>query len=78
MAQTALPYEAFKATVERTLQGAGKALTWTEIREISRLPQKFPNNQWVRRMEADIGLVREKGANGRTLWRLSQEQEKDA
>ena len=72
-AQTNQPYEAFRATVQKTLQEAGRPLTWTEIRTISGLSQKFPNNRWVHRMEEDIGLVRQKTANGTTFWRLNQE-----
>ena len=71
--QTNQSYEAFKATVEKTLQEAGRALTWTEIRAASGLRQKFPNNKWVHRMEEDIGLVREKTTNGAILWSLYQE-----
>ena len=71
--QTDQPYEVFKATIERTLQEAGRALTWTEVRTMSGLRQKFPNNKWVHRMEDDIGLIREKTSKGTTLWKLTQE-----
>lgn len=63
-------YEEFKGSIERTLREAGKPLTWTEIRTIARLPQKFPNNQWVHQMEKDIRLERKKDANGIIKWAL--------
>lgn len=63
-------YEEFKAAIETTINAAGKPLTWTEIRTIARLPQKFPNNQWVHQMEKDIRLQRTKDANGIIQWSL--------
>ena len=63
-------YDDFKAIIEKTLKEAGKGLTWSEIRDLAKLPQKFPNNRWVRRMEADIGLVRRTQKDGKILWSL--------
>jgi hypothetical protein len=63
-------YEDFKAAIETTIEHAGKPLTWTEIRTTARLPQKFPNNQWVHQMEKDIKLQRQKDANGIIQWSL--------
>ena len=63
-------YDDFKAVVEKTIREAGRPLTWTEIRTMGRLPQKFPNNQWVHHLEKDIGLLRSKDANGIIKWAL--------
>ena len=63
-------YEEFKAAIERTLRTAGGELTWTEIRTLAKLPQKFPNNQWVHKMEEDIGLRRRRDAHGIIKWGL--------
>ena len=65
-----MTYEDFRDRIRSALQAAGHPLTWTEIRRSQGLVQKFPNNQWVHRMETDIGLVREKHKTGKTLWRL--------
>lgn len=62
-------YEEFKNKVKGILEEARKPLTWTEIKERAGFTQKFPNNVWVRNMEKDIGLVREK-IKGRVYWRL--------
>ena len=62
-------YEEFKGKVKEILEEAGKPLTWTEIKEKAGFTQRFPNNIWVRNMEKDIGLVREK-VKGKTYWRL--------
>ena len=64
-------YEQFKAAIETTIRQAGKQLTWTEIRTIAKLPQKFPNNQWVHQLEKDIKLQRNKDTNGIIKWSLS-------
>lgn len=63
-------YDDFKNAIETTIRNAGKPLTWTEVRTIARLPQKFPNNQWVHQMEKDIRLHRAKDANGIIKWSL--------
>src|SRR5437762_3084426 len=53
-----MTYDVFRKTIESALKAAGKELTWTELRTASGLPQAFPNNQWVHRLEKDIGLKR--------------------
>jgi hypothetical protein len=64
-----LTYEDFRDKIKQTLVQYG-SLTWTEIRTIAKLPEKFPNNKWVRRMEQDIALKREKDAHGIIKWKL--------
>jgi len=65
-----LTYEDFRDKIQKTLREAGP-LTWTEIRTIAKLPEKFPNNQWVRRMEQDIALKRTKDAHGIIKWKVA-------
>lgn len=65
-----MTYEEFKQIIKEELQKAPDGLTWTQIRK--RRPeiyQKFPANQWVRRMEKDIGLIRSREKE-KTLWGL--------
>ena len=62
-----MTYEDFRATVERSLREHG-TLTWTELRTAAKLPQAFPNNQWVHRMEKDIGLIRKRDNHGIIRW----------
>ena len=65
-----MTYEEFKQIIEEELKKAPNGLTWTQIRERRpELYQRFTANQWVRRMEKDIGLIRSKKA-GKTYWRL--------
>jgi predicted Zn-ribbon and HTH transcriptional regulator len=65
-----ITYEAFRDKIRDTLKGATGPLTWTEIRTIAKLPQAFPNNVWVRLMEKDIQLKRNKDTHGIIKWSL--------
>lgn len=63
-------YEKFRAPIERILKRSKEPLMWIEIKEKAGFVQKVPNNKWVKWMEEDIGLVREKTKEGKTVWRL--------
>jgi hypothetical protein len=65
-----LTYEEFSGKIAETLRAESGPLTWTEIRTRAKLPQKFPNNQWVHQMEKDVKLVRAKDAHGIIQWSL--------
>jgi hypothetical protein len=65
-----MSYEAFRNKIAATLRQAKKPLTWTEVRTKANLAQAFPNNQWVHRMETDIGLLRHRDSNGIVHWLL--------
>jgi len=65
-----MSYDDFKAKVVAALMPAGRPLTWTEVRTVAGLPQLFPNNQWVHRLETDIGLIRRRESDGIIHWLL--------
>jgi len=65
-------YERLKTIILETLKMAGTPLTWSETREKSRLKQRVPNDKWVRMLERDTGLVREKTKEKGIVWRLEQ------
>lgn len=67
---TTMSYEEFRDRIKTVLNSSKEPMTWTEIRTTAKLAQKFPNNQWVHRMEQDISLVREKDKNGIIHWNL--------
>ena len=73
--RASMSYEDFKSKVQAALTEAGRPMTWTEIRTQTSLPQFFPNNQWVRRMDKDIGLVRERDNKGVIHWNLKRNGE---
>ena len=65
-----MPYEDFRDRIVKTLREARKPLTWTEVRTIAGLHQAFPNNQWVHRLENDVGLHRQRDSSGIIHWAL--------
>ena len=69
--QATMSYEEFCNKVKAVLSSAANPLTWTEVRTKAQLPQKWPNNQWVHRMEKDIGLIRAKDDHGIIQWKLT-------
>lgn len=71
--KTKMSYDDFKSKIAAILMKSENALTWTEIRTKASLPQAYPNNQWVHRMEKDIGLIRKRESDGTVHWRLSGE-----
>jgi hypothetical protein len=62
-----LTYENFRDRIQETLKQSGP-LTWTEIRTVAKLPEKFPNNKWVHQLEKDINLRRNKDTHGIIKW----------
>jgi len=68
-------YEKFKNQIKVVLANTDEPLTWNEIRIRGNLKQKFPNNLWVRKMEIDIGLIREKN-KGKMYWKLNKKKKK--
>ncbi len=65
-----MSYEEFRDRIKDVLGASDTPMTWTEIRTRDRLPQKFPNNQWVHRMDLGIGLIRERDKDGIIRWSL--------
>ena len=62
-------YEDFKTAVMEGLKDEDNRLTWSDSRRKTGLDQKRPFNKWVRALERDIGLIRER-RRGHVLWRL--------
>ena len=65
------PYEDFRDEVKVILETETLGLSWTQIKKRLQLSQRTPYHKWVKRMEKDIGLVREKKGS-KTVWRLEK------
>lgn len=63
-----MTYEEFRDEIKEAISKHG-SLTWSEIREKTKLPQIVPNNKWVRQMERDIGLLRVRDPKG-IVWKI--------
>ena len=68
-----MPYEEFRDKVATALSN-GEVHTWTQVRTAAGFSQLFPNNQWVRRMEQDIGLHRHRSADGIIHWQIRKRE----
>ena len=64
-------YEAFKRQVHDGLKGERKGLTWSQLREKQGMKQARPFHDWVRALEKDIGLIRQRKGT-QIYWRLPQ------
>lgn len=67
-----MPFEEFRDKVSEALMTTDHPMTWTELRTATGLPQKFPNNRWVHRLEDEIGLQRNRDKQGIIHWELSR------
>lgn len=67
-----MTYEKFKEIVQEELNKEPEGLSWTEIKNRrSELYQRVPNNLWVRTLEQEIGLAREKKGS-KTIWKIKK------
>jgi predicted Zn-ribbon and HTH transcriptional regulator len=73
-----MTYDDFRTKIVDALTEAHRPLTWTEIRTAAGLPQLFPNNQWVHRLEKDIGLLRNRDTGGIIHWQITNATAADA
>jgi hypothetical protein len=69
--ESKMTYKEFRDKIRALLKSEPSGLPWTEIKRELKLPQKVPNNLWVRTMDKDIGLVRKfDNTTGKTIWKL--------
>lgn len=62
-------YSEFKKSIEQLLKRYPEGLTWTEIKNKLNFSQKVPNNEWVKKLEDDIGLTRVQ-KNNTPIWKI--------
>lgn len=67
--ESEIGYNEFKDKIKEILMKYPDGLGWSEIRDIGNFPQKVPNNRWVRKLEKEINLKREK-VIGKLIWRI--------
>lgn len=64
-----MSYDVFKSKIIDLLKEHSTGMTWGTIAQVLDLPQIVPNNKWVRRLESETGLRREKDGSD-TFWFL--------
>jgi len=65
-----MDYEEFRNRIFEVLYFEDESKSWSYVREEADLPQEVPNNEWVSRMEKEMGLIREKNSEGRVEWKV--------
>jgi hypothetical protein len=65
-----MSYVEFRATIQRHLSEHGGGATWQELRDALKLPYDRPCPEWTRRLEQEIGLIRQKGGGRSLRWAL--------
>ncbi len=64
-------YVEFRDAIQGELNGQVEGLTWSELKERLDLPYDRPCPNWVKRMEQEIGLSRQKGSGRAYLWKVT-------
>lgn len=67
-------YTDFKDAISRELRRCPAGLTWSELRGRLALPYERPCREWVKRMEAETGMKRERGSTSAFVWKLPPEE----
>ena len=66
-----MTYASFRDLIRAELKVNREGLTWQKLRSKLKLPYDQPCPEWMRRMEREIALVREKGEGRALVWRLN-------
>ncbi len=64
-------YVEFRDAIKSELRRVPAGLTWAELKKRLKLPYDIPCPEWVKQMEQEIGLSRERGSGRAFTWRIS-------
>lgn len=65
-----MTYVEYRDMIHRKLRRRRRGMTWVELRDELGLPYDRPCPNWTKRLEAEIGLTRTKGAGRALVWRV--------
>ena len=65
-----MTYINFRSSIEVELKKHPAGKTWKELRDGLKLPYDQPCPEWMRKLEKEIGLAREKGKGNALVWRV--------
>jgi hypothetical protein len=63
-------YLHFRDTIRAALARHSGGLTWRELDQVLHFSSGRPCPEWVRRLETEIGLVRQPGPGRALVWKL--------
>jgi hypothetical protein len=64
-------YTEFRDAIRHELRRRRGGRTWSELRDVLDLPYDRPCPTWVRQLEEEIGLTRQKGGGRALIWSLN-------
>jgi len=65
-----MTYAAYKLAIAGELKRHRAGKTWSELQSRLKLPYDRPCAEWTRKLESEIGLVREKGQGRALVWHV--------
>jgi len=72
-----MSYDQFRDLIQAKLRERRRGMTWRELRDDLELPYDRPCPEWTRRLESDIGLIRQKGTGNAFVWRCESQKNED-
>jgi len=64
-------YVEFRDAIQHALRRSPAGLTWAALKSQLDLPYSTPCPEWVKRLEKEIGLSRERGSERAFTWRVA-------
>jgi hypothetical protein len=64
-------YVEFRDAIQSELRRAPAGLTWADLKKRLNLPYDSPCPEWVKQMEQEIGLSRERVCGRAFTWKVS-------
>ncbi|ADE55896.1 hypothetical protein [Coraliomargarita akajimensis] len=65
-----MTFEEFRKRIVADLHGAPDGLTWSELKQRNHLPYTRPCPEWIKALEQDDGLIRERRKERALLWEI--------
>jgi hypothetical protein len=69
--EVAMRYVEFRDAIGKELRRVPSGLTWAALKSRLKLPYSTPCPEWLKQMEQDIGLSRERGSGRAFTWKIS-------
>lgn len=73
-----MKYVEFRDRIRKELLRNPSGLTWKELKDRCRLPYDRPCQNWVERLEHEIGLLRWHGTGRALVWTVDVKGKKEA
>jgi len=63
-------YVEFREKIRLCLESAPDGMTWMELCQVAALPYRRPCPEWVKQLELDLGLIRDRRQGRALIWEL--------